>query len=132
MSRVTNFAPRMIHPAFHSGAPLFWRVASMDEGNNLGAWVTNPVRQSKPLRLRLRGSLKRDRTRKVRAIVTDSRGKALRGAKVTVTGAGIRVAPRLTRRGKVPFDLKPMANGRVVFLAEKRSFAPASKRLTVR
>ncbi len=129
----TNFAPRMIHPAFHSGAPLYWRVASMDEGNNLGAWVTNPVRQSKPMRLRLRGSLKRNRTRKVRAIVKDSRGKALRGAKVTVTGAGIRVAPRLTtRRGKVSFRLKPRAKGRVVFLAEKRSFAPASKRLSVR
>jgi hypothetical protein len=129
----TNFAPRMIHPAFRSGATLFWRVASMDEGNNLGAWVTNPVRQSKPMRLRLRGSLKRNRTRKVRAIVKDSHGKALRGAKVTVTGAGIRVAPRLTtRRGKVSFRLKPRAKGRVVFLAEKRSFAPATKRLSVR
>jgi hypothetical protein len=129
----TNFAPKMAHPAFHSGAPLYWRVATMDEGNNLGAWVTSTVRQSKPMRLRLRGSLRQDRSRTVRAIVKDSRGRAIRGAKVTVTGPGIRVAPRqTTRRGKVSFRLRPQVKGRVVFLAEKRGFAPKSKGISVR
>jgi hypothetical protein len=129
----TNFAPKMTHPAFQSGAPLYWRVATMDEGNNLGAWVTSPVRQSKPMRLRLRGSLRQGRARTVRATVRDSRGRAIRGAEVSVTGVGIRVAARYTtRRGKVRFRLRPMAKGRVVFLAEKRGFAPASKRIRVR
>jgi len=129
----TNFAPKMAHPAFQSGAQLYWRVASLDEGNNLGAWVTNAIRQSKPMRLRVRGSLRKDRARRVRAIVKDSRGRAVRGAKVTVTGPGIRVAPRkTTRRGKVSFRLRPMVKGRVVFLAEKWGYAPASKRLSVR
>jgi hypothetical protein len=69
----------------------------------------------------------------VRAIVKDSRGKAIRGAKVTVTGPGIRVAPRqTTRRGKVSFRLTPKVKGRVVFLAEKRGFAPSKKRLSIR
>jgi hypothetical protein len=129
----TNYAPRMIHPAFHSGAPLFWRVASIDEGNNLGAWVTNHIRRSKPMRLRLRGSLRKGRTRTVRATVKDSRGRAIRRAKVSVTGAGIRVTARhTTRRGKVSFRLSPKVKGRVVFLAEKRGFATSSKRLSVR
>jgi hypothetical protein len=129
----THYAPRMSHSLYRSGKPLFWRVAVVDEGFNVGGWKTSPLRQSKPMRLRLRGSLRRGHARTVRATVKDARGRAIRGARVSVTGAGLHVpARRTTRRGKVSFRLKPSLKGRVRFQAEKSGFAPSAAGITVR
>jgi hypothetical protein len=129
----TSYAPKMSHPVFKSGERLFWRVAVVDEGYNVGGWKSSPLRHSKPMRLRLRGSLRRGRTRTVRATVKDPRGHAIRGARVTVTGAGLLMqARRTTRRGRVSFRLKPTVKGRVRFQAEKPGFVPSAAGISVR
>ena len=38
-----SYAPRMTGPAYSDGGALYWRVAAIDEGNNLGAWTTRSL-----------------------------------------------------------------------------------------
>jgi hypothetical protein len=129
----TSYAPKMINPAFHTGQPIYWRVAVVDEGANTGGFATSPLRNSKPMRLRLRGSLRQGRARTVRATVKDARGRAIRGAQVSVTGGGLHVGVRrTTRRGRVSFRLRPGIKGKVRFQAEKPGFRPTVKTISVR
>ena len=128
----TSYAPKMSNPIFRAHTQLYWRVAVMDEGSNVGGWSTSALRHSRPLRLKLRGSLRRGASRPVRATVMDARGRAVRGARVSVTGAGLHVrSRRSTRRGSVSFRLRPRVQGRVRFQAEKSGFAPAVVTLRV-
>ena len=51
----TSYAPRMTGPAYKDGGALYWRVAAIDEGNNLGAWTTRSLSLSKRLKVTVRG-----------------------------------------------------------------------------
>ena len=129
----TSFAPKMLNPGFRTGQQLFWRVASVDEGRNLGGWAARAIQPAKGMRLRLSGSLKRGAARIVRATVTDTKGRVMKGAKVLVTGPGLRVAARRTSAsGKVSFRLTPRLAGSVKFQAETAGYRPATKTLKVR
>jgi hypothetical protein len=133
LTKTSSYAPRMRHPSFRSGERLYWRVAAVDEGRNTGGWATSPMRASKAMRLKLRGSLRRGATRTVRAVVTNAKGRAMKGAKVLVTGPGLRLQPRRTSAaGKVSFRITPRLAGKVRFQAEKLGYKPASKILRVR
>ena len=128
----TSFAPKMTNPIFRTSKQLYWRVAVVDEGLNVGGWTTSALRHSRPMKLRLRGSLRRGRTRTVHATVKDAHGHAVAKARVSVTGAGLRVrTQRTTGHGTVSFRLKPGVKGKVRFQAEKRGFAPAAATIRV-
>ena len=129
----TSFAPRMTSAAFRSGQPLYWRVAVIDEGSNAGGWATSPLRSSKPLRMRLRGKLRRGHRGRVRLTLTDARRRRVKGARVTVRGpVGVVKARSTGRRGTVSFRLRPKARGKVRFSAEKRGYMTAGATLRVR
>jgi hypothetical protein len=129
----TAWAPRMTDAAFAGSTDLYWRVAAVDEGGNVGGWATSPLRNAPRARIRVRGSLRRGRSRAVRVTVTGRGGRRLKGAIVRVRGAGVTAPPRRTnRRGSVRLRLRPRSAGRVRFSAEKTGYAPARVRVRVR
>ena len=69
----------------------------------------------------------------VRVSVVDGRGKRLMGARVRLTGKGIRaVAKRTNARGQATFKVKPRKRGRLVVSATKSGFQPAYTSVRVR
>jgi hypothetical protein len=123
----------MRNDAFRSGQQLYWRVAAVDEGRNAGGWATSPMLASKGMRLKLSGSLRLEAARTIRAIVTDTKGRPMKGARVLVTGPGLRMQPRRTSAaGKASFRITPRLAGPVKFQAQKAGYKPASKTLRVR
>src|SRR4051812_27950646 len=79
----TNWAPKMLNSAFHSGQPLYWRVAVVDEGNNVGGFAMAPLRAAKPLVAKARGRLRHGKRGTVEVAVT-SRGRRTSGALVSL------------------------------------------------
>jgi protein-S-isoprenylcysteine O-methyltransferase Ste14 len=128
----TNYAPRMLHPAYQTGAPLYWRVAAMDEGFNLGAWASSQLRQDAPLRVSVRGRVRVGHTSRVRVRVTDARRRPLKGVHIRVGGSGMAKARNTSRRGTVVLRVRGVSKGKVTLLAEKRGYLPRSATLRVR
>lgn len=129
----TNYAPRLTQAGFLDGGPIYWRVAAVDEGGNLGAWSTGQVKLLRRLVVRVKGSLIRGRRGVVRISVKSARGGAVRGARVTPRGAGVRSRSRRTgKRGTVKLRLRPRVRGTIRFRVDKRGFRPGSAKLRIR
>ena len=128
-----SWAPKLLSRGYAGGGALYWRVAVMDEGNNLGGWATRPLRALRAARMRVRGTLRVGRVGVVRVTVTGSGGRALSGAVVRVQGAGIVTRPRRTdSRGRLRLRLTPRSSGKAQFSADKSGYAPARAKLRVR
>jgi protein-S-isoprenylcysteine O-methyltransferase Ste14 len=129
----TNYAPLLVHPAYSDGNPVYWRVAAVDEGRNVGDW--SPVQQIgvvRQLRLTARGAPKRKRVRKI-VVTVRGGGGAVAAATVRMSGAGARAAMvRTNRRGTATFRVRPTKRGAIVFRATKSGYQAATLRLRVR
>jgi hypothetical protein len=124
----TSFAPKLTSPAFAGASSLYWRVAAVDEGNNLGGWATTAIRNAKAMRVTLS---KRGRTVVVR--VKDAKKRAVKRALVRVTGRGMTtVRKRTGKRGTVTVKLRGAKPGKVLFHVEKRGYVPKDVKLRVR
>ena len=133
VTKNTSYAPARTNPAFRSGGPLYWRVATVDEGGNLGGWATSALQQGRRMRVRASGRLAHGRMGTARVRITDARGRAVAGVLVRVAGRGVRVRPKRTgRRGSVAFRIRATRRGTVTFRAEKRGYTPAVGTLRVR
>jgi hypothetical protein len=129
----TSFAPRLLNRAFADGGVLHWRVASVDEGNNLGGFTSGTFSLPKRIKIRLNGNLRRGQEARITVSVTDTRGRGVRRAKVRVGGSGMRVlSKRTTKRGTTAFRLRPRRAGTVTFLATKGGYRSGSASLKVR
>jgi hypothetical protein len=122
----TSYAPLLMLPGY-ARKPLFWRVAGMDEGNNVGDFIpAQRIGAAKRMRLVARGRAVRGRSTVVSITVRDQSGAALSGATVRVSGGGLK--PRATRTkkaGKVRFSIRPTRRGKVAFRATKAGYTPA-------
>ena len=126
----TTYAPRLARRNVRLSR-LYWRVAALDQGNNLGGWSGGRVVPARPMRVTVSGGLSR-RGRRVVQVKVTSRGRPVRSASVKVTGVA-RARPRRTnRRGVARFELRPSRAGRVVFRAVKRGYEPARRTVRVR
>ena len=130
----TNYAPLLTHPAFSGDDPLYWRVAAVDEGNNVGDWSpTQRIGVVRRMRLVARGTPKRRRARTVVITVLSGANRPLSGATVRVAGAGARrMARRSNRRGVATFRIRPRLRGSLVFRATKSGYGSATLKLRVR
>jgi len=132
----TSYAPLLTQPAYLKSNPLsfFWRVAGVDEGNNIGDFT--PVQQigtANRLRLAARGKLVRRRSTAVSLIVTSSSGAPVKAATVRVSGAGLRPrAARTNRLGRVRFVIYPRRLGTITYRATKAGYEPAVLKTRVR
>jgi protein-S-isoprenylcysteine O-methyltransferase Ste14 len=130
----TNYAPLLRHSAYVGDDPIYWRVAAVDEGNNVGDWSpTQRIGVVKRMRLTARGTPKRMRTRPIVITVRTGANRPIAGATVRVSGAGAkRMARRTNRRGVVTFKVRARLRGSVVVRATKSGYASATLRLRVR
>jgi hypothetical protein len=130
----TSYAPLLTHPFYIMGGSFYWRVAARDKSFNLGDWTTaQRIDISQRLRVAVNRALPRRRWTRVRVTVSDPALKRVGGAKVRVSGAGVRPKSALTNRsGQVSFRLRPRKRGKVVFRATKTGFAAGSLSLRIR
>jgi hypothetical protein len=118
---------------YQEGGKLYWRVAALDEGRNVGAWATRALTTLKQMKVSATGRLVRRRKGVVTIKVTDSRRRAIRKARIKVSGAGIQAKTKSTsKRGTVRFKLRPRRKGRVVFRALKVGYQPGSAAVRIR
>jgi protein-S-isoprenylcysteine O-methyltransferase Ste14 len=129
----TSYAPLLMSPGF-ARKPLFWRVAGVDEGNNVGDFIpAQKIGAAKGMRLVARGRAVRRRSSVVTITVRDLTGAALTGATVRVSGAGVRPrAARTKKGGKVRFSVRPTRRGKLAFRATKAGYTPAVTTTRVR
>jgi hypothetical protein len=128
----TSWAPKMTNPAFRSRQPLYWRVAVVDEGNNVGGYAMTALRAPKPLRMKVSGKLRRGRSATVTLTVI-SNGKRVSGALVSAKGPVRKGKPRRSgKRGTVRLRVRATKKGVVRFTATKRGYANATATLRVR
>jgi hypothetical protein len=128
----TSWAPALTSSAYAGNGPLYWRIATVDEGGNTGAYVTAAVRSTKPLTVRVRGGLRRNRTSRLIVSVRGS-GKALRAARVRASGAGVRTTSKsTTARGTATLRLRPTRKGSVVISVSRSGYTTKTIRIRVR
>jgi hypothetical protein len=123
----TDYAPVMTQAAYIARTPLFWRVAGMDEGNNIGDYTpAQRIGAAKRMRLAARGRTVRRRSTAVSITVRALPGGPLSGVTVRVSGAGIRPrAARTKKAGRVRFKIRPTRRGKISFRATKAGYTPA-------
>jgi protein-S-isoprenylcysteine O-methyltransferase Ste14 len=132
----TSYAPVLTQPAYLANSPLsfFWRVAGVDEGNNVGDYT--PVQQigtARRMRLAARGKPVRGRSTAVSLIVSGSSGAPVKGATVRASGAGVQpLAAKTNQAGRVRFMIRPRRRGTITFRAAKAGYQPAVLKTRVR
>jgi hypothetical protein len=123
----TAYAPTLTRSGFQDGGRVYWRVAAVDEGGNLGAWASGRLGLLRRMVVRAAGRLQRGRRGLVQVRASDARGRAVRRARVSVRGAGIRARSRRTsRRGIARFRVRPRTRGKLAVRVDKRGFRPGS------
>ncbi len=114
---------------------LYWRVAAIDEGNNVGDF-TQPqlITRIRRMEIDIRGALKRHVKGTLTVAVKNFETAAgVSRALVRVRGAGVRKrAVRASSFGSARLVLRPRRRGYIVISASKRGYSPTSIRLRVR
>jgi protein-S-isoprenylcysteine O-methyltransferase Ste14 len=130
----TSYAPVLMHPAYVARKTLYWRVAGVDQGNNVGDYTpTQQIGAARRMRLAVRGRAARNRSTTVIATVRDLSGTRLKGATVRVSGAGMKPrAARTGASGSARLTIRPTRRGKVTFRATKTGYSPAMLTTRVR
>jgi hypothetical protein len=133
----TSYAPLLKYPGFRTlnTGRLFWRVAAMDEGDNVGDF-TQPqlITRIRRMEISLRGTVKRNQKGTLTVTVSDfETAGGVSAATVRVSGAGIRRrAARTNSFGGVRLILRPTRKGALLVTVSKRGYEPTSARLRIR
>jgi hypothetical protein len=132
--RVDNagYAPIMSSSGFQNGGPLYWRVAAVDEGGNTGGWASGRVGLLRKMVVRVSGIPRRGSRSVLEVRVTNAKNRAVRRARVTLRGVGVRGRKRTSRKGIARFSVKPKARGNLKVRADKRCYRPGSAVVVVR
>lgn len=132
-TRTTAFAPDIASGAYADGGTYHWRVASVDDGRNTGAWTTGTFVLPKAFRVTVSGLLRKGRRGIATAFVRGADRRAVRGARVRVTGRGLRSATRKTNReGAAAFKLRPRRASTLTFTITRKGYRDATATLVVR
>ncbi len=120
-----SYAP-LLDRGYADGGRLYWRVAILDQGNNLGAFARGDLRLPEQLKVKSKSSIIRRGKRVSMVItVTDPNGKRIRGAKVTASGAGVKSTKKQKKTGKrgtVTLRLRPTRKGTLKVKAAKKGY----------
>jgi hypothetical protein len=130
----TSYAPLLTHPLYVNGGSFYWRVAARDKLFNLGDWTqAQRIDISQRLRVAVNRTPPRRRRTRVLVTVSDPAGKAVAGATVRVSGAGMQPkSGRTNARGRVTLRLRPRKRGRLLFRATKQGFAAGTLSMRIR
>jgi hypothetical protein len=108
---------------------FYWRVAAVDEGNNLGDFTrAQEVKRTRRMTIVLNGRLRRRRTTFVMVSVKNfESGAGVAGVGVRISGAGMRARRvRTPAGGTVMIRVRPRRRGVVVFRATARGYRTTS------
>jgi len=127
------YAP-LLGGQYADGGRLYWRVAILDQGNNLGAFARGDLRLPQKLTVKIsKADAPRRRTTAVLVTVTDPRGKRLVGATVSVFGAGAKAVSRRTgKKGTITLRLRPTRRGSINIRAARRGYVSGLATVRVR
>jgi hypothetical protein len=130
----TSYAPKLTDVAYLSGNQLYWRVAGIDNDDNLGDFApAQPLSLLPRMKMTVKGRLRRRRRSTVSVTVLSASGSYMQGVKVKVIGAGVKAQTHRTSMwGVARFRLRPSKRGRVLFTAKKSGFQSAGMTLRVR
>lgn len=128
----TGFAPDLSAPAYQKGGRLYWRVAAIDEGGNAGAFASGVITLERRLALTVQGQPHKRVSAMITVRVADGGNTEVRGAKVTVTGAGVRIVRRTPANGSLALQIRPRRKGTLVFKATRKGYTTATRKLRVR
>jgi hypothetical protein len=131
----TSYAPLLSKTDYLNGGALYWRVAAKDADNNTGAWTT-PQPITLPTKFSISASpslIVHLKTTTVTVTVKSFDGKVVSGARVAVSGAGLKANAKLTgTAGKATFKLRPPKKGTITFSISKTGYQPIKKTITSR
>lgn len=124
-------APPLTSAAFLDGGTLYWRVAAIDEGNNVGGFATGQFKTPKRMVVRVSGVVSRAAKSKLIVTATDARGRVVRRARVKVSGAAHAKAKRTGRKGTAKFLLRARRKGTVTFRVARSGYRTGVATLVV-
>ena len=129
----TSYAPRLSQLGFQNGGVLYWRVAVLDEDNNVGGFATGTFKLPRAMRVVATGFLMKRKRGLVTITAVTLKGKPIKRASVKVTGAGVRkLSKRTGRLGSAKFRLRARRRGNVTFTVQKRGYRQGKAALQVR
>ncbi len=134
-----NAAPKIMNlfvtpNAYTNGGTLYWHVVAKDGGDNLGAYS---AMQSFNLPARIvvastTSYLAHAQTTTITVTTKDSKGHAISGVTVKVSGAGVTATSKKSVSGKVTFKVRPKkSGGKVTFTATKSGLQTGTLTLPV-
>jgi len=124
-------APTLTNRAFLDGGRLYWRVAAIDEGDNVGGFATGTFRTPKRMVVTLSGGAARGARSTVKVTVKDVRGRAVRRARIRVSGAAHARSRRTNKRGSASFSLRPRRRGTISFRVTRSGYRAGLAQLVV-
>lgn len=129
----TSWAPDLTKTAYRRGGRIYWRVAVVDSGDNVGAYKTGSFVLPRTPGISTAGALRKARRATFTVTVKTAAGKALRKAKVTVSGAGVsRVTRRTGKKGTATFRVRPRRKGSVAVRVQARGYRTTTVTMPVR
>ena len=129
----TAWAPPMNGAAFRNGGKLYWRLANVDSGGNVGAFALGTFALPKAMKITVRGSAAKGRRSRLVVTVKDFRGRVVRKALVRATGVGLRrISRRTSKRGSAVFSLKARKRGTLKFSVSRNGFQAGTASVKVR
>jgi hypothetical protein len=129
----TSWAPDLAKTGYTAHGKLYWRVASIDSGGNVGAFATGRFSAARSLTVVSRGSLRMGRASEVTITLTGTGRRVIRKALVQASGSGVRRTTRHTgRNGTATFRLRPLRRGTVAFVIKAKGYGVTTLRMQVR
>jgi hypothetical protein len=129
----TSWAPDLTKTAYRRGGRIYWRVAVVDSGDNVGAYVSGSFTLPRAPGITTAGTLRRGHRGTFTVRVKTTAGQALRKAKVTVSGAGVsRVTQRTGKKGTATFRVRPRRKGSVAVRVQARGYKTTTVKMPVR
>jgi hypothetical protein len=128
----TSYAPTLSSSGYRTGGRIYWRIASLDKGNNQGAFANGTFVLPRSFRVRAFGVAFKGQRSRIVVTLSGQSAKAFRGTRVAISGAGVRRRTKsVNRHGQVTFVVRPTRQGKMTILVHKRGFTDAFSTVTV-
>jgi hypothetical protein len=124
-------APPLTTAAFLDGGRLYWRVAVIDEGNNVGGFATGVFKTPKRMAVALAGRAAKGVRGPIVVTVKDARGRPVKKARVVVSGAARAKSRRTNKRGVVTLSVRARRKGTISFRVTRTGYRPGVATLVV-
>ena len=109
-----------------TGGQIYWRIASQDKGDNQGAFASGTFVFPRSFQIKTSGTARRGRRSRLVVTLRNASRKPITGARVTISGAGIRKASkRVDRHGSARFSVRPKRRGSITIRVHKTGYTDA-------